>query len=341
MLCANVNTRLLATAICTTCSLRSVRNQSQSHKPLYQYNALITVLSQSVTPIMNQYNNTMQPNELIDLTSQLLYDSATQTQEENILYSDIVLPNTFSVIKHTKQHSRISHTTHWNNTLVKSYYDYNKNNGTSDTVQNSHVDITQLHDNVLTKWANAVIEQANALISLNARYNTLHNILHLSHSRDSAGVIDLSYTGIKFDNVKSQKTASYQPTHHITSNQSSTTNTQLFDTVSIGTIRSCFRLKYGCQRQGVNVCSTSRGILELHSHIDIHTLDGLSEYSHIWIIYIFNDNGNKSFHSTIHPPRLHGDKMGVYATRSPHRINPIGQTLVKLDRIGIEQMITH
>ncbi len=62
-------------------------------------------------------------------------------------------------------------------------------------------------------------------------------------------------------------------------------------------------------------------------------LEGLSEFSHVWLIFVFHKNANKRVHAKVHPPRLDGDKIGVFATRSPHRPNPIGLSVVKLEKI--------
>ena len=69
--------------------------------------------------------------------------------------------------------------------------------------------------------------------------------------------------------------------------------------------------------------------------INSSCLDGLEDYGYIWLVFIFhiglNDYNNKK--SKIAPPKLEGKKKGVFATRSPHRYNPIGLSLAKLDSI--------
>jgi tRNA-Thr(GGU) m(6)t(6)A37 methyltransferase TsaA len=109
---------------------------------------------------------------------------------------------------------------------------------------------------------------------------------------------------------------------------------EIFSFTSIGTISSVFRRKYGAPRQG-SVIPTARGILTLSSSIPKESLEGLNEYSHIWIIFIFHANTNKKFKARVEPPRLGGQKIGVFGTRSPHRINPIGMSVVKLDCVDI------
>lgn len=61
-----------------------------------------------------------------------------------------------------------------------------------------------------------------------------------------------------------------------------------------------------------------------------HSLDGLSEFSHLWVIWGFHEKQQSRFHAKVHPPLMDGDSIGVFATRSPHRPNPIGLSLVEI-----------
>jgi tRNA-Thr(GGU) m(6)t(6)A37 methyltransferase TsaA len=85
----------------------------------------------------------------------------------------------------------------------------------------------------------------------------------------------------------------------------------------------------------------ARARIELYNMNDDRTgvaaaasVDGLQQYSHVWIVFVFHLNtmGKRKI-SKIAPPALGGSKVGVLATRSPHRLNPIGMTLAKLDAI--------
>ena len=62
-------------------------------------------------------------------------------------------------------------------------------------------------------------------------------------------------------------------------------------------------------------------------------LVGLEGFSHIWIIFVFHQNTNKGIKTKVHPPRMEGEKIGLYATRTPHRPNPIGLSVVRLEKI--------
>lgn len=103
----------------------------------------------------------------------------------------------------------------------------------------------------------------------------------------------------------------------------------------IGTVRSIYRLCVGTPRQGL-LAPHARGRLELHISPDaVLELDG---FSHIWIVFVFHLNTvskNQRVPTKIAPPALGGKKVGVLATRSPHRMNPIGMTLCKLDSITL------
>ena len=102
----------------------------------------------------------------------------------------------------------------------------------------------------------------------------------------------------------------------------------------IGYLESCFREKFGTPRQSGFV-KNARARLTFVNEINSSCLEGLSEYGYIWIIFIFhvglhNYNNRKT---KIKPPKLEGVKKGVFATRSPHRYNPIGLSIAKLDKV--------
>ena len=75
--------------------------------------------------------------------------------------------------------------------------------------------------------------------------------------------------------------------------------------------------------------------MTLVNEINSACFEGLDGFGYIWIIFIFhvglNDYNNKK--TKIKPPKLGGEKKGVFATRSPHRYNPIGLSIAKLDRV--------
>lgn len=101
----------------------------------------------------------------------------------------------------------------------------------------------------------------------------------------------------------------------------------------IGFLESCYQRKFGTPRQPQLAPSASARLRILPEFEPLHSLEGLEEFSHIWLLSWFHLNTNKMFHPKIHPPRLQGGKIGIFASRSPHRPNPIGLSLAKLERI--------
>ncbi|XP_045879743.1 tRNA (adenine(37)-N6)-methyltransferase isoform X1 [Meles meles] len=106
-------------------------------------------------------------------------------------------------------------------------------------------------------------------------------------------------------------------------------------TEPIGYLESCFSAKNGTPRQP-SICSHSRACLRIRKSIfnnPEHSLMGLEQFSHVWILFVFHKNGHLSCKAKVQPPRLNGIKTGVFSTRSPHRPNAIGLTLAKLEKV--------
>ncbi|MGN0446593.1 MAG: tRNA (N6-threonylcarbamoyladenosine(37)-N6)-methyltransferase TrmO [Acutalibacteraceae bacterium] len=103
--------------------------------------------------------------------------------------------------------------------------------------------------------------------------------------------------------------------------------------------------KFGLPRQGtVNPGLRSTVVLE-PEYRNPDAFRGLSDFSHIWLIWEFSDVIAKreqakepyTFSPTVRPPRLGGNRrLGVFATRSPNRPNPIGISAVKLEEVRLE-----
>ncbi len=101
----------------------------------------------------------------------------------------------------------------------------------------------------------------------------------------------------------------------------------------IGTIESCFREKFATPRQAAFVPEAPARLRILPEFLPQHSLDGLAEFSHVWLLFPFHLNSPRDFGPKVHPPRLQGKTIGVFASRSPHRPTPIGLSLAKLVRI--------
>jgi len=112
--------------------------------------------------------------------------------------------------------------------------------------------------------------------------------------------------------------------------------TDRYQFTPIGVIRSPYREKFGIPRQpglAPNLISRVQ-LCDEFNHPD--TVRGLEHCSHIWLLFLFSETAEKGWSPTVRPPRLGGNKrMGVFATRSPFRPNPLGMSAVKL--IAIEE----
>lgn len=102
----------------------------------------------------------------------------------------------------------------------------------------------------------------------------------------------------------------------------------------VGFIRSPWQEKFAIPRQPGLV---EDGTGELHfvapyNHADC--VRGLEQFSHVWVIFVFHDIPAGSWRPLVRPPRLGGNaKMGVFATRSTFRPNPVGMSLVELKKV--------
>jgi len=104
----------------------------------------------------------------------------------------------------------------------------------------------------------------------------------------------------------------------------------------IGVIESCFKQKFSIPRQPGLVPQATATILLDPDYSSDEIIRGLDSFSHLWVIFVFHKSQMSNNKNTVRPPRLGGDKrLGVFATRSNYRPNPIGQSVVKLE--GIEK----
>ena len=104
----------------------------------------------------------------------------------------------------------------------------------------------------------------------------------------------------------------------------------------IAHIRSDFAEKFGIPRQSGLVESLEARVVFTPEFRNPDALRGLEDFSHIWLIWVFDRAIRDTWSPTVRPPRLGGNtRMGVFATRSPFRPNPIALSCVKL--AGIRQ----
>lgn len=99
--------------------------------------------------------------------------------------------------------------------------------------------------------------------------------------------------------------------------------------------RNGFSSKFGIPRQSREESLLLTRIVFVPDYRVREALRGIEDYSHLWLIWGFSENKEKeSWSPTVRPPRLGGNtRMGVFATRSPYRPNPIGLTSVRLLKV--------
>ena len=103
---------------------------------------------------------------------------------------------------------------------------------------------------------------------------------------------------------------------------------------SIGTIHSCFTEKFGIPRQPGMVKTATARLELLHPFNREEMVRGLEQFSHIWVHFRFHQTVAKGWKPTVRPPWLGGQKrVGIFASRSPHRPNHLGLSAVRLEAI--------
>ncbi|MBA4501451.1 tRNA (N6-threonylcarbamoyladenosine(37)-N6)-methyltransferase TrmO [Marinobacterium sp. 3-1745] len=102
---------------------------------------------------------------------------------------------------------------------------------------------------------------------------------------------------------------------------------------AIGYIHSPFDEKFGIPRQP-GLASVRASIELVPPYANADAVRGLEHCTHIWLVFLFSATADKGWSPTVRPPRLGGNqRLGVFATRSPFRPNPIGLSCVRLTGI--------
>jgi tRNA-Thr(GGU) m(6)t(6)A37 methyltransferase TsaA len=106
----------------------------------------------------------------------------------------------------------------------------------------------------------------------------------------------------------------------------------------MGILRTCFAEKFGIPRQP-GLCPSAEGILTLLPPFDQpEVVRELSGFSHVWLLFVFHALAHREFKPTVRPPRLGGQRrIGVLASRSGYRPNPIGMSVVELKTIQLRR----
>lgn len=106
----------------------------------------------------------------------------------------------------------------------------------------------------------------------------------------------------------------------------------------IAHIRTEFSEKFGIPRQSGLAASLRGTVVFEPQYRNADSLRGLDGFSHIWLIWEFSANASKTdWQPTVRPPRLGGnERMGVFATRSPFRPNPLGLSCVEVESVELD-----
>jgi len=106
----------------------------------------------------------------------------------------------------------------------------------------------------------------------------------------------------------------------------------------IGYASSPYKEKFAIPRQP-GIVSAAKGHIELAGQANnIELVRGLEQFSHLWLMFIFHGTSAQGWKPLVRPPRLGGNKkLGVLATRSTFRPNPVGMSVVKLDGIRLDK----
>ena len=106
----------------------------------------------------------------------------------------------------------------------------------------------------------------------------------------------------------------------------------------IARIRNDFPTKFGLPRQSGLIDTLQSTIVFEPAFRNPDALRGLSGYTHLWLLWGFSGFERDNWSPMVRPPRLGGNKrVGVFATRSPNRSNPIGLSCVQLDQIRTDE----
>lgn len=105
----------------------------------------------------------------------------------------------------------------------------------------------------------------------------------------------------------------------------------------IGWIETAFVEKFGIPRQSM-VVPQVKGVIQFYPpYNQIEYFKGIESFDYLWLVWHFSAQKGRSNKATVRPPRLGGnERVGVFASRSPYRPNPIGLSSVKLEKVHID-----
>lgn len=111
------------------------------------------------------------------------------------------------------------------------------------------------------------------------------------------------------------------------------TKPEAFPVRPVGILRSCFREKFGTPRQPHLVPGATAALKVSARWRPEQSLAGLERFSHVWLLSYLHLTTHKSFLAKVHPPRLRGGTVGLFASRAPQRPSPIGLSVARLVKV--------
>ncbi|MDO2949372.1 tRNA (N6-threonylcarbamoyladenosine(37)-N6)-methyltransferase TrmO [Aeromonas simiae] len=111
-----------------------------------------------------------------------------------------------------------------------------------------------------------------------------------------------------------------------------------FEIDTLGVIHSPYKEKFAIPRQPGLVRSATARLELLPPYNQADAVRGLEQFSHLWLSFVFHQTMEQGWHPTVRPPRLGGnERVGVFATRSTFRPNPLGLSVVPLLGVTLEK----
>lgn len=108
----------------------------------------------------------------------------------------------------------------------------------------------------------------------------------------------------------------------------------------IAHIKTDFPTKFGIPRQSCLVEELVGEIIFEPEYRQMEAFRGMEDFSHLWLLWEFSEAKRENWSATVKPPRLGGKtRMGVFATRSPFRPNPIGLSCLRLMELHFDEIL--
>jgi tRNA-Thr(GGU) m(6)t(6)A37 methyltransferase TsaA len=146
---------------------------------------------------------------------------------------------------------------------------------------------------------------------------------------------DIKLIKKQLENIQCQKCQSQETSEISTKIKEIKKKEEVLNFKPIGYVKTVFTEKRAVPRQAIvgdSILSRIEITRNVFSSNPEQSLEGLEDFSHIWVFFVFHKNP-PFYKPKVFPPRLNGKNVGVLSTRSPHRPNPIGISLVKIHRI--------